>query len=121
MRRRGRWWIEQNAGTSIQGGISFNGGGVVNINHLYVAASRTNCPDDGTHCQQYGTTLALPDSAVSRNTATPDPYAFQVASLFMNPPPAGAHDVANQAPGSNYTGSSCTFTVTGGTFYGAGN
>jgi putative Flp pilus-assembly TadE/G-like protein len=113
--------IDQNAASPIQGGISFNGGGVVNINHLYVAAPSTNCPDNGTHCQQFGSTAALPASAVTTNTPTPDPYAPQIASLFANPPPAGASVINPQATGSGYTGPTCTFTIVGGTFYGAAN
>src|SRR5262249_15843076 len=113
--------IDHNASTPVRGGISFNGGGVVNITHLYVAAPSTNCPDNGTHCQQFASNAALPASAVSTNASTPDPYAAQIASLFAAPPPAGVNAISIKTAGSGYTDGTCTFTVTGGTFYGAGN
>ena len=113
--------IDQNAGTPVRGGISFNGGGIVNITHLNVAASSTNCPDNGTHCQQFASTAPLPASAVSTKASTPDPYAAQVTSLFANPPPAGVNAISIKTAGSGYTDGTCTFTGTGGTFYSTGS
>ena len=117
--------LDQNAGTPVQGGITFSGANAkVNIGlpgqiALTVAATTANCPDNGAHCQQYGSTAAMPASAVKTNTATPDPFAPQIASLFQTPLPAGANAVAISSAGAGYTGGTCTFTVTGGTFYGA--
>jgi hypothetical protein len=109
---------DQNAGNPIQGGITFSGWHAkVNIHSLTVAATTANCPDDGTHCQQFGSTAPL--TAVTKGVATPDPYAPQIASLFQTPPPAGANAIAIAFAGAGYTGGTCTFTVTGGTFYSA--
>ena len=111
--------LDQNAGTPVQGGITFSGANaIVNINTLNVAAKTANCPDNGSHCQQFGSAAPLPASAVTTNEATPDPYAPQIIKLFQIPPPAGANAVAIKTAGSGYTGPTCTFTVAGGTFYG---
>jgi len=117
--------LDQNAGTPAQGGITFSGANAkANIGlpgeiALTVAAKAANCPDNGAHCQQYGSTAAMPDSAVKTKTATPDPFAPQIASLFQTPPPAGVNAVAISNAGAGYTGGTCTFTITGGTFYDA--
>lgn len=110
---------DQNAGASIQGGITFSGANAkVNIDSLTVAAATANCPDNGVHCQKFGSTAAL--TAVAKNSPTPDPYAPQIAALFQTAPPVGANTISVAASGSGYTGSSsCVFSVTGGTFYGA--
>lgn len=112
--------VDQNSGTPVVGGITFNGNNAkVNINKLNVAAPTANCPDDGTHCQLFGSFAPLPASAVTTNIATNDPFAPQIAALFHNPPPAGVSDIAISSGGSGYTASAtCTFTVTPGTFYG---
>ena len=110
---------DQNAGNPIQGGITFSGANAkVNIHSLTVAANTANCPDGGVHCQQFGSTAPL--TAVTKGVATPDPYAPQIAALFQTAPPLGANTISVAASGSGYTGSSsCVFSVTGGTFYGA--
>jgi Flp pilus assembly protein TadG len=109
--------LTQNTGTSVQGGITFNGASAkVNINALVVAAATANCPDGGAHCQQYNSTAALTN--VVKNTATPDPYASQIAALFQTTPlGVQTGGVAIKTQGSGYTNGTCTFTVTGGTYY----
>jgi len=111
--------LDQNPGTPIQGGITFNGSNAkVNINALVVAAATANCPDGGAHCEQYNSTAALTN--VTKSTATPDPYASQVAALFTTTPlgvKTGGVAIVNK--GSGYTNGTCTFTVTGGTYYAA--
>jgi Flp pilus assembly protein TadG len=109
--------LDQNAGKPVQGGITFNGANAkVNINSLTVAAKTANCPDGGAHCQQYNSTAPL--TAVATNTATADPYASQVAALFTTTPlGVKTGGVAITKAGSGYTGATCTFTVTGGTYY----
>jgi Flp pilus assembly protein TadG len=110
---------DQNVTGTAVGGITFNGApSKVNISNLIVAASSTNCP--GAHCFLYNpATSALPAANVFTNTATPDPYAFQVAALFATAPPAGVQTggVAIATAGSGYTNGTCAFTVTGGTYY----
>jgi len=92
---------------------------------LNVTAPTANCPDDGTHCQLFQSTAPLPASKVHTNTPTPDPYAPQIAKLFQTPPPAGVNDVSIDNSGAGYSdppsGTTCTFTITGGTFYGPTN
>jgi Flp pilus assembly protein TadG len=117
---------DQNVSGTPRGGITFNGTPAkVNISNLVVSSSSTNCP--GSHCFQYNpATSALPAANVFTNTATPDPYASQVAALFATAPPAGvqAGGVAIVSKGSGYvvtsTGKSngtCTFTALGGMYY----
>jgi hypothetical protein len=109
--------LTQNAGTPIQGGITFNGANAkVNINALVVAAATANCPDGGAHCQQYNSSAALTN--VVKSTATPDPYAAQITALFQTTPlGVQTGGVAIKAAGSGYTNGTCTFTVSGGTYY----
>jgi Flp pilus assembly protein TadG len=113
--------LAQNAKGTAVGGITFNGSpSVVHISNLIVASSSTNCP--GAHCFLYNpATSALPAANVFTNTKTPDPYASQVAALFATAPPAGVQTggVAIKTAGSGYTNGTCTFTVTGGTYYAA--
>jgi hypothetical protein len=112
--------LDQNRGTPVVGGITFNGNGTaVNINKLNVAAATASCPDNGTHCQQFGSTVPLPPSAVTTNKATLDPYLPQVTALFQTIP-ADVSAIAVKAAGTGYTkNASCTFTVMGGTYYSA--
>jgi Flp pilus assembly protein TadG len=112
---------DQNVGTPV-GGITFNGAHAkINISALTISGppSSTVCPDGGVHCQTYGSTAALPASAVFTNTATADPYA---ATLNFPTPPSGVKTggVAIKTAGSGYTNGTCTFTVTGGTPYVSG-
>jgi hypothetical protein len=112
--------LDQNASGTPVGGITFDGSpSRVHISNLVVSSSSTNCP--GAHCFLYNpATSALPAANVFTNTATPDPYASQVVALFATAPPAGVQTggVAINTAGSGYTGSgTCTFTVTGGTYY----
>jgi hypothetical protein len=115
--------LDQNPGTPIQGGITFNGSkSKVNILGLVVAAKSANCPDGGVHCQQYGSTAALTN--VITGMPTQDPYAAEVAHMFqaggVGVAPLGVQTggVAVKSPGSGYTNGTCTFTVSGGTYYG---
>jgi hypothetical protein len=82
------------------------------------AAATGNCPDAGAHCQQYGSSAALTN--VYFNKPTPDPYASQVSQIFQTAPPLGVKTggVAIKTVGSGYTNGSCTFTISGGTYYG---
>jgi len=112
--------LDQNASGTAVGGMTFDGSpSAVHIWNLVVSSSSTNCP--GAHCFLYNpATSKLPAANVFTNTATPDPYASQVAVLFATAPPAGVQTggVAIKTAGSGYTGSgTCTFTVTGGTYY----
>ena len=114
----------QNASGTALGGITFNGSpSKVNISSLIVASSSTGCP--GAHCFLYNpATSPLPAANIKMNTATPDPYASQVAAIFATAPPAGVQTggVKITNAGSGYktsTGSAngtCTFTVSG-TYY----
>jgi hypothetical protein len=111
--------LDQNAGTPVVGGVTFNGNNAaINVNKLNVAAPSASCPDNGTHCQLYGSTAPLPASAVTTQIATQDPYAPLIASMFQSPPPAGVSAITIVNAGSYPKNSTCTFTVTGGTFYG---
>jgi len=107
---------QNDSGTAV-GGITFNGSlSAVHISNLVVSSSSTNCP--GAHCFRYNpATSALPAANVFTNTATPDPYASQVAALFATAPPAGVQTggVVRVAQGSGYTNGTRTFTVVGGT------
>jgi hypothetical protein len=108
---------DQNVNGPPLGGISFSGAAAkVNISTLVIAgpATSTICPDNGTHCQQFGSTAALPATAVKINTPTPDPYA---AHLNFPTPPSGVqtNGVVRTAQGSGYTNGTRTFTVVGGT------
>jgi Flp pilus assembly protein TadG len=115
---------DQNVSGTPLGGITFNGGHArVNISSLVVASGSTNCPDDGTHCQQACSPqpcTAPKLTAILTNTATQDPYA---ATLNFPTPPSGVRTggVAITAPisshqGSGYTnGTAQTFSVVGGT------
>jgi hypothetical protein len=109
--------LDQNIGTPVQGGITFNGANAkVNINALVVAAATANCPDGGAHCQQYNSTAALTN--VTKNTKTPDPYAAQITALFQTTPlGVQTGGVAIKTAGAGYTTGTCTFTVSGGTYY----
>lgn len=111
--------LDQNAGGTAGGGITFNGKpSQVNISNLVVSSSSSGCPS--AHCFLFNpATSALPASDVLTNTATPDPYASQVATLFATAPPAGVKTggVAIKTAGSGYTNGTCTFTVSGGTYY----
>jgi hypothetical protein len=111
--------LDQNAGGTAVGGITFNGSpSKINVSNLVVSSSSTSCP--GAHCFLFNpSTSALPSSDVLTKTGTPDPYAAQVATLFATAPPAGVQTggVALRTAGSGYTNGTCTFTVTGGTYY----
>jgi hypothetical protein len=108
---------DQNVSGAAVGGITFSGSpSRVYITNLIVAASSTGCP--GAHSFLYNpATSALPAAKVFTNTATPDPYASQVAALFATAPPAGVQTggVVRVAQGSGYTNGTRTFTVVGGT------
>jgi Flp pilus assembly protein TadG len=117
---------DQNANGPALGGITFNGAPAkVNISNLVVASSSTGCPS--AHCFLYNpATSALPAADIKMNTATPDPYAAQVAALFAIRPPAGVQTggVAINTAGSGYVVTStgkpngtCTLTVTGSSYY----
>jgi Flp pilus assembly protein TadG len=113
---------DQNVNGTPVGGITFSGAHAkINVSALTIAGppSSTVCPDDGTHCQQFGSSTKLPASAVFTNTATADPYA---ASLNFPTPPSGVQTggVAIKTAGSGYTNGTCTFTVVGGTPYVSG-
>jgi Flp pilus assembly protein TadG len=110
--------IDQNVSGTAVGGITFNGApSAVHISNLIVAASSTGCP--GAHCFLYTPfTSALPASDVFTKTATSDPYATQIAALFTTTPlgvKTGGVTILNK--GSGYTNGTCTFTVSGGTYY----
>jgi hypothetical protein len=109
--------LTQNAGTPIQGGITFNGANAkINVNALVVAAATANCPDGGAHCQKYNSTAALTN--VVKNTPTPDPYASQITALFQTTPlGVQTGGVAIKTAGAGYTNGTCTFTVPGGTYF----
>jgi Flp pilus assembly protein TadG len=127
--------LDQNHGSPVLGGITFNGANAkAEVTNLVVSANSpysTECPvgSQGAHCLLYdpnksppagtGSTTQLPTSDFFSNTATQDPYASAVATLFQTAPPAGVQTggVAMKTPGSGYTGTSCTFTVSGGTYY----
>jgi Flp pilus assembly protein TadG len=109
---------DQNVSGTALGGITFNGApSSVHISNLIVAANTTGCP--GAHCFLFNpSTSALPASQVFTKTATADPYAAQIAALFTTRPlgvKTGGVVRVNQ--GSGYTNGTCTFTVTGGTYY----
>jgi Flp pilus assembly protein TadG len=113
---------DQNVNGTAVGGITFNGShAAINVSALTIAgpSSSTVCPDGGQHCQQYGSTAALPASAVFTNTATADPYA---ATLNFPTPPSGVQTggVAIKTAGSGYINGTCTFTVISGTPYVSG-
>jgi Flp pilus assembly protein TadG len=113
---------DQNVNGTPLGGITFNGANAkINVSTLVIAGPPTStvCPDGGQHCQQFGSSAALPASAVFTNTATADPYA---ASLNFPTPPSGVQTggVAIKTAGSGYTNGTCTFTVVGGTPYVSG-
>jgi hypothetical protein len=60
----------------------------------------------------------LPASEVFTKTATADPYATQIAALFTTTPfGVKTGGVVIKTPGSGYTNGTCTFTVSGGTYY----
>jgi Flp pilus assembly protein TadG len=110
--------IDQNISGTAVGGITFNGApSSIHVSNLIVAASSTGCPS--SHCFLYNpTTSALPASEVFTKTATADPYATPIAALFTTTPlgvKTGGVVLANK--GSGYTNGTCTFTVTGGTYY----
>jgi Flp pilus assembly protein TadG len=111
---------DQNVSGTPLGGITFNGNAKntqVQITNLVVASNGTGCPS--AYCFLYSpSTTALPASAIKTNTATLDPYA---ATLNFPTPPSGVKTggVVRVAQGSGYTNGTCTFTVSGGTFYGA--
>jgi len=111
--------IDQNVNGTPLGGITFNGANSkVQINTLVVTAKNASCPDGGTHCQQYcepAPCNGSPLTAVTTKTATPDPYAAEVAQIFQTPPPLGVQSATRVAQGSGYTNGTRTFTVTGGT------
>ena len=112
--------IDQNVNGTPNGGITFNGApSQVNITSLTAAANSTGCPS--SHCHLYNPpTSPLPASAIKTSTATQDPYASQVTNLFKTTPQGvQTGGVAIKAAGSGYTNGTCTFTVSGGTFYGA--
>jgi Flp pilus assembly protein TadG len=107
--------IDQNPNGTALGGITFNGANAkINVSSLAVAASSSVCPDGGSHCQQFGSTTALPATDVLTKTATEDPYS---AGLGFPTPPYGVktNGVARSAQGSGYTNGTRTFTVVGGT------
>ena len=116
---------DQNVNGTPLGGITFNGQAKVNIGDpikepvpLIVASNSTNCPS--SHCfWDNPSTTPLPASAVKTNTATPDPYAAQIATIFQTPPPLGVKTggvvVTTGKSGAGYTNGTRTFTVVGGT------
>jgi hypothetical protein len=106
--------IDQNVSGTPLGGITFNGANAkINVSSLATATATPACPDGGAHCQKFGSTAALPASAVFKSTATLDPYA---AGLNFPTPPAGVQTggVVRAAGGSGYTNGTRTFTVNGG-------
>lgn len=115
--------LDQNVSGTAVGGITFNGSpAVLHVSNLVVAASSTNCP--GSQCFLFSpSTSLLPASEVFTKTATIDPYAAQIAALFKTTPLGlQTGGVALTSAGSGYTtNGTCTFTVTGGTYYTATN
>jgi Flp pilus assembly protein TadG len=133
--------IDQNVNGTPKGGITFSGNPTIHIGcnaisnptcpvltptPLVVAASSTGCPS--SHCFWFNPSgTALPSSAVKTGTATPDPYASRITTLFQTAPPLGVQSnltncattitcgVAIAVQGSKYTAGTCTFTVNGGT------
>jgi Flp pilus assembly protein TadG len=124
--------LDQNPGTPVVGGVTFNGsasGGSqtrLEAASLSVAVNKTfnqECVDSsGVHCYKWdavksppngtGSTTPLctppkPCPAFQPNTATQDPYASSVAAMFQSGgigvPPAGVTSVTINTPGSNYT------------------
>jgi hypothetical protein len=125
--------LDQNPGSPVLGGITFNGANAKAEVYTLVVSSNsvygTECPvgSQGPHCYLYdsahphgGSTTQLPTSDFYSNTATADPYASAVAAIFQTAPPSGVQTggVAINTQGSGYTNGTCTFTVTGGTYYG---
>jgi hypothetical protein len=103
--------LDQNPGTPVLGGITFNGApSMVNITNLTVAAASTNCP--GSHCYLYNpSTSLLPASAVKTSTPTADP----LTGVAFPTVPLGVNSVIIKATGSGYTNGTQTFTVVSGT------
>jgi hypothetical protein len=118
--------LRQYATTPAPGGITFNGNNSkAELASLSIAANRTEsqeCVDgNGQHCYLWdknfpngGSTTPLPSTAFRPNTATPDPYAAQVAQIFQTPPPLGVASVTINTPGSGYTNGTRIFTIQGG-------
>jgi Flp pilus assembly protein TadG len=110
--------LDQNVRGTAVGGITFNGSpAAVHISNLIVASSSTGCPS--AHCFLFSPpTKALPASQVFTKTATADPYASAIAALFQTTPlGVQTGGVALKTAGSGYTTGTCTFTVSGGTYY----
>ena len=110
--------LDQNVGGTAVGGITFNGSpSSIHVSNLIVASSSTGCPS--VHCFLFSpSTSTLPASDVFTKTATVDPYASQIAALFTTTPlGVQTGGVALTSAGSGYANGTCTFTVTGGTYY----
>jgi Flp pilus assembly protein TadG len=106
--------LDQNVNGTPVGGISFSGSNAkINVASLVVATGSPACPDGGVHCQQFGSSTALPATAVLKNTATADPYT----GLTFPTPPSGVQTggVSLTVAGGGYTNGTRTFTVVGGT------
>src|SRR5215472_9174568 len=110
--------LDQNVSGTALGGITFNGTpSSIHVSNLIVASGSTGCPS--SHCFLFNpSTSTLPASDVFTKTATVDPYASQIAALFTTTPlGVQTGGVALTSAGSGYTNGTCTFTVTGGTYY----
>ena len=110
--------LDQNVSGTALGGITFNGApSSIHVSNLIVASSSTGCPS--SHCFLFNPpTTALPASQVFTRTATVDPYAAAITALFKTTPlgvQTGGVAITNK--GSGYTNGTCTFTVSGGTYY----
>jgi Flp pilus assembly protein TadG len=110
--------LDQNVSGTALGGITFNGTpSSIHVSNLIVASGSTGCPS--SHCFLFNPpTTALPASQVFKQTATVDPYAAAITALFKTTPlgvQTGGVAITNK--GSGYTNGTCTFTITGGTYY----
>lgn len=134
--------LDQNSGTPVLGGITFNGNGSkVEVTTLAIAANQTESQEcvngNGQHCYlwdqnfpQGGSTTPLPAADFKPSTPTIDPYASQIAAMFQSGgsgvPPLGVCSVTTINPpctapavhtaGSGYTNGTRIFTVQGGNY-----
>jgi hypothetical protein len=121
--------LDQWPGTPVLGGITFNGSGSkAEVTVLAIAGNLTlsqECVSNAQHCYLWdknfpngGSTTPLPTADFKPNTATPDPYAAQVAAMFQSGgigvPPLGVASVTINTAGNGYTNGTRTFTLQGG-------
>jgi Flp pilus assembly protein TadG len=121
--------LDQWPGTPVLGGITFNGSGSkAEVTVLAIAANVTEtqeCVTNAQHCYLWdknfptgGSATLLPTADFKPSTATPDPYAAQVAAMFQSGgigvPPLGVASVTINTAGNGYTNGTRTFTLQGG-------